>query len=244
MEKSESNLSKYFDSIDPDSSINTKIAKASNEINLILKSLNENKEIINLKEKLKLVLEILNSNNEDEMLDISLDSDSSERLNLIKSFSLSRSQHKNNTITFLSSNNIKSIRRFSLQNNPPKMDIIAEDNEINTNKDNIRRMSKVVNVVSHLKNIETFNFNIFSLDSELKEKVLPFVTNHVFNKLGFISDNDLTFCNSNTFSKFIDEISVGYNRNVQYHNDTHAADVFQTVYSILCQSKIHEVRII
>lgn len=244
MDKSDSNLSRYFDSLDNDNSTNTKIAKASNEIKAIIRNLEDNKDNSKLKEKLKLVLDILKSNDEDEMLDISLDNDSSERLNLIKSFSLTRSQQKNNTITFLNSSNLKSIRRFSLQNNPPNLDVIIEDkdNEINVNKENIRRMSKVINLVSHLKNVENFNFNIFSIEAELKEKILPIITSHVFNKLGFISDNEFSFCKADIFSNFIDEIAKGYIRDVKYHNDIHAADVFQTVYAIIYSSKLNEVR--
>ena len=47
-------------------------------------------------------------------------------------------------------------------------------------------------------------------------------------------------CNS---GKFVNEISKGYDRNITYHNDLHAADVFQTSYSVIRKSESINVKI-
>ena len=43
------------------------------------------------------------------------------------------------------------------------------------------------------------------------------------------------------YKNFITELIIGYNREVIYHNDLHAADVFQTVYVMIFHGKLMDV---
>ena len=46
--------------------------------------------------------------------------------------------------------------------------------------------------------------------------------------------------NRRIYFNFINALVEGYDRNVSYHNDLHALDVFQTSYAIVKQGKIQE----
>ena len=61
----------------------------------------------------------------------------------------------------------------------------------------------------------------------------------VFNQKNYFE----TIVNKNTFLNFIDEVTNGYTRNITYHNDIHAADVFQTVFVMFSVGDIDDVRL-
>jgi len=49
------------------------------------------------------------------------------------------------------------------------------------------------------------------------------------------------FISQDKFTNFIKEITIGYNRNIAYHNDLHAGDVFQTLNYMLVTSDAKKV---
>lgn len=74
------------------------------------------------------------------------------------------------------------------------------------------------------ENIETQEFNIFKLESEIgRENVLPLIGYYVYKYFGFEE-----IINNNKFENWCQKIADGYVRNNFYHNDLHAADITQT----------------
>ena len=75
----------------------------------------------------------------------------------------------------------------------------------------------------------TIDFDIFSFCSEVgRENVAPLIYKRTIEPLKLHID-------PTTLSNFINEIILGYNQNNPYHNEIHAADVCQTLYSWLNQ---------
>ena len=101
---------------------------------------------------------------------------------------------------------------------------------INSLKHNILVISKVQEKINKLN---SFDFNIFEVDSVLKEKTLPFISAHIFRQLGVFQENMVS---EENYNQFAIEITQGYDRSIIYHNDLHGADVFQTVYNIIMQN--------
>lgn len=89
-----------------------------------------------------------------------------------------------------------------------------------------------------LTNLDDFEFDIFELDKYLKEKTLYYITYEVFCEKGYF-DN---LIKEKTFNNVMEEVSKGYNRNIPYHNDLHAGDVFQTVFLMFTLGDLEEVR--
>jgi hypothetical protein len=83
--------------------------------------------------------------------------------------------------------------------------------------------------------IEDFDFDIFELDKIAKKNSLYYISREIFDSLYFFED----LIPENKFKRFITEITNGYSRNVQYHNDLHAADVLQTTYVLMEKGSIY-----
>ena len=74
------------------------------------------------------------------------------------------------------------------------------------------------------ENIETQEFNIFKLESEIgRENVLPLIGYYVYKYFGFEE-----IINNNKFENWCQKIADGYIRKNFYHNDLHASDITQT----------------
>ena len=80
-----------------------------------------------------------------------------------------------------------------------------------------------------LDNINSFDFDIFNLDSILDTKTLHFMAYEIFNRYNFFEE----LLDEGKYKNFIKEIIAGYSRNAVYHNDLHAGDVLQTVYVMM-----------
>lgn len=93
-------------------------------------------------------------------------------------------------------------------------------------------------VAANLDLIETHEFDIFELDSLLKNKTLLTITTEIFSRRDYFFKG---FIEKDKFTNFIKEITNGYNRNIPYHNDLHAADVFQTMNYIIITSELSKV---
>lgn len=83
---------------------------------------------------------------------------------------------------------------------------------------------------SNLDNIESFDYNIFDLDDLLDKQTIMHLSLEIFRKFKFFEEGLLK---EDKYTNFIKEVINGYDRNVTYHNDLHAADVLQTTYVII-----------
>ena len=97
------------------------------------------------------------------------------------------------------------------------------------NKENMKKINTLIIAPSSVnpklyENIETQEFNIFKLESEIgRENVLPLIGFYIYKYFGFEE-----IINNNKYEKWCQKIGDGYVRKNFYHNDLHAADVTQT----------------
>lgn len=90
-------------------------------------------------------------------------------------------------------------------------------------------------VCNILLKIEDFEFNIFELDKLIGKDTMLYMSNEIFQNLYFFED----VIDEMKFRKFICKVIEGYDRNVSYHNDLHAADVLQTLYVMMEKGSIY-----
>jgi len=88
--------------------------------------------------------------------------------------------------------------------------------------------------------IDDPKFDIFDLDKILNYKTLYYITQTVFKEKKYFDK----LIKIETFNNFTNSLSTeGYTRDIPYHNDLHAADVFQTVFVFFSQGEFEEVRV-
>jgi len=115
----------------------------------------------------------------------------------------------------------------------------VEKNDANRISDYLVQKVSVI-----LESVGTHEFNIFELDEYIGKKCMYYVATSVFNSLELES-----LYEKEKFTNFITEIANGYNREVDYHNDLHACDVFQVSYVMISQGnlkvklKLHDIDI-
>lgn len=95
------------------------------------------------------------------------------------------------------------------------------------------------NVFQNLSTIENYDYNIFELNDLVDRQTLSFISLEIFSKLNYFEEK---LVNEDKFRSFIKEVIKGYDRNVTYHNDLHAADVLQTTYVILMKGDVINVK--
>ena len=95
-------------------------------------------------------------------------------------------------------------------------------------------------VFQNLSQIENWDYNIFELNELVERQTLSFIGLEIFSKQNYFDDKII---NEDKFRSFIKEVTKGYDRNVTYHNDLHAADVLQTTYLILKKGDVINVNI-
>jgi len=93
----------------------------------------------------------------------------------------------------------------------------------------------ILKVTQLLEEVESPDFNIFELDEYIGRKTLFYTTNAIFTALDFEGYYD-----QEKFKNFMHAITEGYNREVPYHNDLHAADVTQTSYVFMYKGNLKE----
>ena len=94
-------------------------------------------------------------------------------------------------------------------------------------------------VNSNLSTIDNFDYNIFELNELIETKSMTFMSVEIFKRLEFFNKKIIS---EDKLKKFVNEIVKGYDRKVTYHNDLHAADVFQTTYMIIRKSESIKVK--
>ena len=83
----------------------------------------------------------------------------------------------------------------------------------------------------HLANCSELEFNTHTVFEKIGRKnALSVMTVHIMQRFNL---DKVTQINQSTLSRFLGRIYKGYRRDVQYHNDIHAADVLQMTYYII-----------
>ena len=116
----------------------------------------------------------------------------------------------------------------------------SNDSSRRNSLDNSISPSLMSNVFQNLSTIENYDFNIFELNDLVERQTLSFISLEIFSKLNYFDDK---IVNEDKFRSFIKEVTKGYDRNVTYHNDLHAADVLQTTYVILIKGDVINVKL-
>jgi hypothetical protein len=93
-------------------------------------------------------------------------------------------------------------------------------------------------VFQNLAQIDNYDYNIFDLNELVERQTLSFIALEIFSKQNYFEDKVI---NEDKFRSFIKEVTKGYDRNVTYHNDLHAADVLQTTYLIVQKGDVINV---
>jgi hypothetical protein len=93
-------------------------------------------------------------------------------------------------------------------------------------------------VNNNLEYVNSYEYNLFDLDSVIEKKTLHFLSYEIFNNNNYFDE----LLDENKFKNFINEISVGYDRKVKYHNDLHAGDVMQTTNMMIVKGDLIHVK--
>ena len=93
-------------------------------------------------------------------------------------------------------------------------------------------------VYEQIKYIDSPEFNIFAINEVLGKKTSIYIANEILNKFDIIENEIIP---SETFKNFLETIVNNYDRkNAIYHNDLHAGDVMQTLFTIFSRGKLIE----
>ena len=90
----------------------------------------------------------------------------------------------------------------------------------------------------HLASSNTVDFNIFELNDLVDTKTSFYLAYDIFTKKGFFESEKVE---EDDFKNFVKTIISGCNRNLPYHNDIHAGDVLQTLFTIMEQGEFQKV---
>ena len=108
-------------------------------------------------------------------------------------------------------------------------------NQNDSNNKSSIDLQSLQNLNALFKKLEDFDFDIFELDKIAKRNSLYYISREIFDSLYFFEH----LIPENKFKRFITEITNGYSRDVQYHNDLHAADVLQTTFVLMEKGSIY-----
>lgn len=148
-----------------------------------------------------------------------------------KDFIIIRSASKRYTNAF----NYSSIHSNSSANNLPKK-------RRSTNLTTIVSPSILARIYTQICKIDQVDFNIFDLDEIVGKKATVYVANEILSKL-YLVENEMI--PPEILANFINEIVDNYDRvNASYHNDLHAGDVMQTLFTIIIKGNLQEVSLL
>lgn len=107
-----------------------------------------------------------------------------------------------------------------------------------TNLSTMISPSIIARVFNQISKIDQCDFNIFELDELMGKKATIYVATEILSRFEMI---ELELIEPDIFKNFIAEIVEHYDReHAIYHNDLHAGDVMQTVFTIFTQGKVQE----
>lgn len=105
-----------------------------------------------------------------------------------------------------------------------------------TNLSTLIAPSIIAKIYQQIQLIDTPEFDIFDLDNLLGKKTSIFIATEILFRFDFV---DNTIIPSETLKLFINEIVTHYDREKAiYHNDLHAGDVMQTVFTIITKGDV------
>lgn len=213
-------ISKYFD--------DKKEVELKNDVNWIIQAVVDG-------DMYEPVLNSLSTNKEEEELYGLLPSIESKKNKLkdIQNVSLSEDKHKTLTFNLINQAN-------NLDSNNPEENISGLLRATSKVRESVC-LSRLINTkleLSHLlSDVNSFEFDIFKMSTEVGLESLKVLTKHIFSKKDYFAH----LISPSTFNFFIKEVCDGYHRTNPYHNDLHAADVLQTVFVLLSKGQLEEV---
>ena len=97
-------------------------------------------------------------------------------------------------------------------------------------------------VKNQLELIDSIQFDIFALNEIESEHTAIIIASEILSKFDFVQKG---FINCDTLNNFITKVASCYDRkNVIYHNDLHAADVMQTLHTMITRGNLlHKMRL-
>lgn len=132
----------------------------------------------------------------------------------------------------LNKNNTINIESKNTDDKNPNTNTRSEPNFI-IKKLNPELSIKITNILSKIDSPE---FDIFSLDSLTDAKGSLFVAEEIIDRLDIVKSEIIE---RDILKNFLTEIIENYSRvNAYYHNDLHAADVMQTLYTMLIKGNL------
>ena len=109
---------------------------------------------------------------------------------------------------------------------------ILENNTLST----MISPSIIAKLSEQMEKIASCDFDIFELNKLLNKKTSVYLATEILGHLAIVDNGGIP---QNILSNFIKEIVAHYDRvNAIYHNDLHAGDVMQTVYTIFIKGKL------
>lgn len=107
-----------------------------------------------------------------------------------------------------------------------------------TNLSTMISPSIIARVFNQITKIDQCDFNIFELDELLGKKATIYVATEILSRFNIV---EMEIVEKEIFKNFIAEIVEHYDRvNAIYHNDLHAGDVMQTVFTIITRGSIQD----
>ena len=151
-------------------------------------------------------------------------------------------------LTLVRSNNSRS-RTFSSSENAKILSEGFDEEKLSKRRESaVLSMSSVLSpsvsekIITTMKRIAYCDFDIFSLDELMNEQVSMLVASEILNSLDFVKDG---FVEPTILKDFIQVVAMSYNRkNAIYHNDLHAADVMQTLFTMMVRGDLQNVRLL
>ena len=142
------------------------------------------------------------------------------------------------------SKDYSAVRKNNLNNKPINIEAKNTDDKsgnINTRSEPNFIIKKLnpelsIKITNILSKIDSPDFDIFSLDSLTDAKGSLFVAEEIIDRLDIVKSEIIE---RDILKNFLTEIVENYSReNAYYHNDLHAADVMQTLYTMLIKGNL------
>ena len=112
-----------------------------------------------------------------------------------------------------------------------------EDTIMNDSLENMISPSIIASLSDQMEKIAACDFDIFELNKLLNKKTSVYLAMEILSRLAIVDNGGIPH---NILFDFVKEIVSHYDRvKAIYHNDLHAGDVMQTVYTIFVKGKLN-----
>ena len=126
-------------------------------------------------------------------------------------------------------------KKYSLNNNKGLVNA-SEEVLMNNTLSTMISPSIIARLSDQMEKMASCDFDIFELNTFLGKKTSIYLASEILGRLSLVDNGNVP---QNILSDFIKEIVTHYDRNKAiYHNDLHAGDVMQTVYTILVKGNL------